>query len=110
MTFAALTRARRGQGATEYVVIVGLCALLLVSAVQALRTSVFNSYEKATLTLASTDPSWQAPIEVSAENPFRPNRIGVWMDTDGTFVADTVVRPFEPDPAVWAAVERRRHR
>ena len=39
---------RRGQGMTEYIIIVGLIAILLVTAVTAFREALNNTFNKAT--------------------------------------------------------------
>lgn len=59
------TSRTRGQGLTEYVVLVGLVGLLLVGAVQALRASMGGAFEKATSRLE--DVSHQ--IEGSVDGP-----------------------------------------
>lgn len=41
-------RRRRGQGMTEYIIIVGLIAILLVTAVTAFREALNNTFNKAT--------------------------------------------------------------
>lgn len=45
---AARARRRRGQGMTEYIIIVGLIAILLVTAVTAFREALNNTFNKAT--------------------------------------------------------------
>ena len=45
---AASRRRRRGQGMTEYIIIVGLIAILLVTAVTAFRNALNNTFDKAT--------------------------------------------------------------
>jgi Flp pilus assembly pilin Flp len=102
MISATRTRARRGQGATESVVVVGLCALLLVSAVQAFRSSVSNAYNTATLkVLASSDPNNPALFPVSPDNPYRWNNgASRWVDADGYFVNEDRVRPYD-DPDMY---------
>lgn len=44
----ARRRRRRGQGMTEYIIIVGLIAILLVTAVTAFRNALNNTFDKAT--------------------------------------------------------------
>jgi Flp pilus assembly pilin Flp len=45
---ARRSRRRRGQGMTEYIIIVGLIAILLVTAVTAFREALNNTFDKAT--------------------------------------------------------------
>ena len=40
-------RRRRGQGMTEYIVLVGLIAILLIAAVTKFKSALENSYNKA---------------------------------------------------------------
>ncbi len=97
------TRARRAQGATEYIIVVGLVAVLLVSAVQAFRSSVSDAYGKATHGVVATmNPNDPSLFPVSPGNPYRwNNAAGVWMNSEGAFVGDTAVRPFESNPAMY---------
>lgn len=44
---AARTNRRRGQGMTEYIVIVGLIAILLITAVTAFKASLEGSFNAA---------------------------------------------------------------
>jgi Flp pilus assembly pilin Flp len=41
-------RRRRGQGMTEYIIIVGLIAICLVAAVKNFKTALGNAYSKST--------------------------------------------------------------
>ncbi len=41
-------RRRRGQGMTEYIIIVGLIAILLISAVEAFKGKLEETYNKST--------------------------------------------------------------
>ena len=41
-------RRRRGQGMTEYIIIVGLIAILLISAVEAFKSKLEDTYNKST--------------------------------------------------------------
>jgi Flp pilus assembly pilin Flp len=41
-------RRRRGQGMTEYIIIVGLIAILLITAVEAFKTKLEETYTKST--------------------------------------------------------------
>lgn len=43
-----IRRRRRGQGMTEYIIIVGLIAILLVTAVTSFRNALNNTFDKAT--------------------------------------------------------------
>ncbi len=45
------SRRRRGQGMTEYIIIVGLIAIALVVAVGKLKTALNNAYEKSSTEL-----------------------------------------------------------
>ena len=44
---AARRRRRRGQGMTEYVILVGLIGILMITAVQALKKTLGEAYVKA---------------------------------------------------------------
>jgi Flp pilus assembly pilin Flp len=44
----ARRRRRRGQGMTEYIIIVGLIAILLITAVTAFRNALNNTFNAAT--------------------------------------------------------------
>ena len=92
---------RRAQGVTEYIIVVGLVAIVLVSTIQALRSSVATTYGKATLgVIASMDSNDPSLFPVSPGNPYRwNNAAGVWMDSEGVFVGDSAVSPFEANPA-----------
>ena len=41
-------RRRRGQGMTEYIIIVGLIAILLITAVETFKNKLQDTYSKAT--------------------------------------------------------------
>lgn len=43
-----IRRRRRGQGMTEYIIIVGLIAILLVTAVSSFRDALNNTFNNAT--------------------------------------------------------------
>ena len=46
-------RRRRGQGMTEYIIIVGLIAILLISAVEAFKDKLAQTYSKSTQAIDS---------------------------------------------------------
>ena len=48
VTVARSLRRRRGQGMTEYIIIVGLIAILLVGAVKAFKDKLSETYTKST--------------------------------------------------------------
>ena len=49
----ARRRRRRGQGMTEYIIIVGLIAILLITAVTAFRNALNNTFNAATTKIDS---------------------------------------------------------
>ena len=44
-------RRKRGQGMTEYIIIVGLIAILLITAVEAFKNQLEKTYSKATTSI-----------------------------------------------------------
>lgn len=46
-------RRRRGQGMTEYIIIVGLIAILLVPAVKAFKNAIGGAFDKSTQTVTT---------------------------------------------------------
>ncbi|MCA8921607.1 MAG: Flp family type IVb pilin [Planctomycetes bacterium] len=48
-------RRRRGQGMTEYIIIVGLIAIVLIAAVRQFQGALTNTYSKATTQLQSIE-------------------------------------------------------
>ena len=51
---------RRGQGMTEYVILVGLVAVALVGAVTKFKTSLGNAFEASTKTSSRSETSGSA--------------------------------------------------
>ncbi len=96
------TRGARAQGITEYVVIIGLIALVLTAAVSFFGDSVEAAYEKSTGALVTKVNGEQLPLPPKTPgNPYEWNRVaGRWYNPADRnhFVSKSMVARYEADP------------
>ncbi len=95
-------RARRAQGMTEYILLVGLVAMLLVMAVSLFGGAVEGAYDEGTrgVARAAGNPIPPRLPPKTPGNPYEWNHAaGRWYDPGSSaFVSFDDVAPYEADP------------
>ncbi len=103
MISSTSSRRRRGQGMTEYIIIVGLIAILLITAIGLYRESTEDAYDAG---VSSVDANITSPItgwySTSGTNYKWNKGTGNWHDpTNDRMVSDATVAADGVDPHMF---------